>query len=90
MRERIYKYPLETTDHQVVVMPKGATPLCVQMQEDRPCLWARVDPGAATEAVGVYTVGTGHMLPRDLGLYLGTYQMLGGSLVWHVYTRRAE
>ena len=40
MKKKIYKYPLEVQDEQVVMLPTGAKILTVQSQKDRPCLWA--------------------------------------------------
>lgn len=89
--QKIYKYPLKTADVQMVEMPKGATILCVQTQGETPCLWAEVNPKAEKICRAFVTYGTGH--PLDDGTakhYIGTYQLRGGALVFHVYTDRIE
>jgi len=81
----IYKYQL-FAGHDVMEMPKGAQVLTVQAQNDKPHIWALVDPyESSVEArrFGVY--GTGHDMPDDLGPYIGTFQLEGGSLVFHVF-----
>lgn len=40
MEKRIYKYPLEITDKQSVEMPISAEILTVQIQKEKPFLWA--------------------------------------------------
>jgi len=88
---KIYKYPLKVEDVQMVEMPAGAVVLTVQAQGETPCLWAEVDPKAALVCRSFVTYGTGH--PMDDGPvrhYVGTYQLRGGALVFHVYTDRVE
>jgi len=86
---KVWKFPLATIDAQAMIAPRGARPLCVQVQGDppmeHPCLWAIVDPAAelVTRIVRVY--GTGHPIVEEHGEYVGTYQMSGGALVFHVF-----
>ena len=40
----VYKYELEITDEQIIRLPFAAEILTVQMQRDKCCLWALVDP----------------------------------------------
>jgi hypothetical protein len=84
----IWKYPLQVTDEQAVHMPEDADILCVQMQGGQLTMWAAVHPGNRLVPRRVVIFGTGHPIPDDAldGLgYVGTVQMGGGSLVWHVF-----
>lgn len=83
----IWKFPLEVRGNQVLEMPAGSLILTVQVQDLRPCLWAEVDDKTPLrEHVPVHTLGTGHQLmDGSHWQYVGTYQMEGGNLVWHVY-----
>lgn len=86
----IWKYELLTTDEQTMRIPKGAFVLCVQMQYDKPCLWALVDLDAERENRTFTTVGTGHQHDAKfwLGLqYIGTYQLYDGKIVAHVFEK---
>lgn len=83
----IWKYPLEMTDIQTIGVPRGAVPLSVQVQGETPCLWALVDPENPPRAMIVKTVGTGHACVLDGYRHLGTYQLHGGSLVFHVFVQ---
>lgn len=82
---RIFKYPLQATDRQLVNLPKGAELLTVQMQHGQPCLWALVDERQPTEDRAIMIYGTGHPI-NTLGKYLGTFQMDGGALVFHAFS----
>ncbi len=86
MKPTIYKYPLLILDEQDIEMPIGAGILTVQMQSGQPCLWALVDTERPMSKRKVLIRGTGH--PCD-GVkdycYLGTFQMKGGELVFHVF-----
>lgn len=83
----IFKYPLPIDDWVGIEMPLGATVLCVQVQGGVPCIWARVDPDAATAMRRFRVAGTGHHLefdPKDAA-YVGTVQLRDGALVLHVF-----
>lgn len=41
--KRIFKYQLEITDRQTILLPHDAEILSVQVQNQKPCLWAKVD-----------------------------------------------
>lgn len=82
----IWKFEFSTVDNPVVAMPRGAEILCVQTQRERPCLWALVDPGQPMQDRHLRVYGTGHPVEVvDEVNYIGTYQLHGGSLVFHVF-----
>ena len=84
----IWKYILEITDSQELIMPKGACVLTVQVQNNTPCLWALVNPNAEKESRIFETFGTGHPICCATDMhrnYIGTYQTHGDSLVFHVF-----
>lgn len=65
----IWKFPLSTTDRQVLAMPRGATLLSVQIQRGVPCLWALVDSTSpmGKRYIAVYGTGNPIAVPaRDL------------------------
>lgn len=82
-----WKYPLSITDRQIVSMPQGAQILTVQVQHDTPCLWALVNSENPLQARGIQIFGTGHPA-SNAGEYIGTFQVAGGSLVFHVFEDR--
>lgn len=89
MSKTIWKFPLTVADVQHVAMPTGAEILCVQTQHEGPCLWVRVDPSATMEKRSIAIVGTGHPAPEPSdGDYIGTFQIHGGALVFHVFAKR--
>lgn len=81
----IYKYPLELIGQQQILMPKDSRILAVQVQHEQTCLWAEVITENELVAVTINIFGTGHHLPDKPGHYIGTYQHLGGELIFHVY-----
>jgi hypothetical protein len=89
----IWKYELLTTDEQTVLMPMLAELLAVQVQNDKPCVWALVDPEQKQTRRGFRVYGTEQSLPNTTALagkYVGTYQLEGGSLVFHVFDMGSE
>lgn len=86
MTQKIYKYPIEIEDEVSVEMPLGAEILCVQMQGGHPCIWALVDADEVGKQVkGFIWRGTGHTMPDNHGKYVGTVQLHGGSLIFHLF-----
>lgn len=66
-------------------MPRAAKVLCVQVQHGAPQIWALVGNEAETvEARPFRVFGTGQEMPGGLS-YLGTFQLSGGGLVWHLF-----
>lgn len=91
MAERIiYKYPLEKLRVNVLTVPKGATFLSVQVQHEKPVVWALVDPHAPEERRTVFSVMTGQsMAPAPPGPFLGTTQHAGGTFILHHFVSPA-
>ena len=88
MEQTIWKYKLEVTDGQNISMPKGAEILTVLMQDEKPYLWALVDPTADTEFRFIEIFGTGNPILSDMGAsrkYISTFRILGGKLVFHAF-----
>jgi hypothetical protein len=66
-------------------MPKGAQLLSVCEHGGDICLWALVDPVAEKETRRFLGVGTGHDVPDVPMNFIGTANLSGGSLVFHVF-----
>lgn len=88
MKQSIWKYQLETVDSQTLLMPRGASILTVQTQNEIPCLWALVDPYESKEERVIEIFGTGHKVNDENGIrYIGSYQLMSGAFVGHVFER---
>ncbi len=86
MSKEIWKYTLgpgETTFD----IPCGSSFMSVQMQHGHAQLWALVDPENPKAQRSVIVVGTGH--PIDYTgqalTFIDTFQLEGGSLVFHAF-----
>jgi len=84
---KIFKYTLGVSDHQEIFPPANAEFINVQMQNDKICLWALVDPNMQEKAREIRVIGTGHPIYDDSGklAYIGTVQMMNGELIWHIF-----
>ena len=81
---RIYKYPLKIEETQLVILPDNAKILTVQMVGENPYLWAEIDTEEKPRERFIHTIPTG--VDFDVhGVYLGTYQLHRGILIYHVY-----
>jgi len=81
----IYKYPLLMTDQQQLYLPGGSEILCVQVQHEQPCIWVRQETTNSSVYRTLRTYGTGHQMQSPSEKYIGTYQLSGGQLVFHVF-----
>ena len=91
MTQAIWKFSLALPHDIIIVrMPVSARALCVQVQGGVPCLWALVyDTEGPTVNRKFRTYGTGHEHESITGTYVGTYQLAGGALVFHVFEEAA-
>lgn len=86
MSATVWKYELEVTDEQVVMMPAYATVLTVHVQKGQPCVWVKADSQATALVERRFFIhGTGHPVNSRAGRYVGTFQLDGGALVFHVF-----
>ena len=84
----IFKYPLNIDDELTIRMPQSARILAVQTQSETPCIWALVESRAASCSRRLAVRGTGHEAEGlDNATYVGTFQLAGGALVFHVFDR---
>lgn len=71
---------------QTVLIPKPCKLLTVQVQDDRPMLWALVhDVNAPKAEVNLRMYGTGHQHEEIYGHYISTFQLNSGALVFHMF-----
>lgn len=87
MKKEVWKFQL-TEPKESIEMPVEAQILTVQTQGGIPCLWALGDPSAPKELRCFEVYGTGHPIHYDMAIernYIGTFQINGGSLVFHVF-----
>jgi hypothetical protein len=91
MNLKIWKWDLINTDIQILTMPENPTFLTVQSQYNLPCLWALIDADAPRKDYKFRIIGTGNQIedteycPKFSGEYLGTYQLYGGQIVFHLF-----
>ena len=82
----IWKFPLKTVEAQSVEMPLDAKILSVQSQFEEPMMWCLVEPDKPKAFREIRIIGTGHPVEDDFtGIYVGTYQVYGGSGVFHLF-----
>lgn len=83
--EKIFKFLLEIADSQVIKVPQSSKLLCLQTQNDVPCIWAMVKPEAPLVNVTIEMYGTGHPIPDGDRTYLSTFQVKDGLYVFHCF-----
>lgn len=92
---QIWKFELGNTHITKIRMPLNAKILCVQAQMETPCIWAEVKNPVMknpimddlnTEERVFITYGTGLPMNEERNeKYIGTYQLMSGNYIFHVY-----
>ena len=82
---RIWKFDLRIDDLQIVEMPLGAQLLTVQEQGGWPRLWALCDESAPIRPRRIAMYGTGRPINEHPGIYIATFQIECGELVFHAF-----
>lgn len=82
---KIWKWSIEITDRQTLMMPAGAKILDVQVQDTDVALWALCNPDMPNVPRDIAIYGTGNHVPDSPGQYLATVQTHNNKLVWHVF-----
>lgn len=86
MTYEVWKYPVFISDEFSLSMPIGSKLLSVQTQFGKPQLWALVNPDVPKTDRRFRLAGSGHPIdPKWSDGYVGTWQDLGGSFVWHLF-----
>ncbi len=84
MTKTIWKYPAGP-GRWTHLMPAGAEILSVQVQRKDVQMWVLVDARKPNEAREFVAYGTGHPMPDDPGKFVGTFQIEGGDLIFHLF-----
>jgi hypothetical protein len=85
---RIYKYTIRVEGYFYLNLPVGAEILTVQVQYDKPQIWALVDPEQSSKPCRHFRVaGTDYDITedRDSLRYIGTFQLSGGAFIGHLF-----
>lgn len=87
---RIYKYTLDVTDHQIIRLPKEAVILSVINQGADIVLYALVNTKETQKCTfAIEIIGTGHKVPEQIEAFnfIGTVGIHNNSYVFHVFCR---
>ncbi len=88
MKRIIYKYPFGVCDFFQLSLPKGAEILSVQVQNETPCFWVLADPLEVQETRDFEILATGQPFDLTDQKFIGTFQLQGGSLIFHLFENR--
>lgn len=85
---KIFKYQIPVSDNFTLELPIGARILDVNLQYDKPFLWALIDENQKRIKMRQFAIfGTGQMIPPHIFpmVYIKTFQMHHGALIWHLF-----
>ena len=79
MIKQIWKFKVSGS----IQIPMDSQILTVQIQNDEPYIWVKVNPENDVETRTFEVVGTGHSFDDTNMKYIGTFQ--DGPFVWHLF-----
>lgn len=84
---KIWKYEVSLTGFTNLKIPEYAEFMCLREQDGVPFVWFLVDLDKEVVYKTLHTYMTGEELPHSssLGIYLGSFQILGDNHVGHVF-----
>lgn len=83
---QVWKYRITPEDNQSIHLPVGAEVLSVQTQNGSPELWCLCNPKETNyETRHFRLAGTGHPIEEANLVFIGTFQLDEGSLVFHLF-----
>lgn len=88
----IFKYRVPVTDILSIKLPVDAQIRCIMVdpKDEFPYIYAEVETENKTEERVFEVFGTGHEIIYDMGIeriYLGSFTILNGNFIGHVYER---
>lgn len=83
----IWKFPFEIEDNITIDMPFEAQILCIQTQNETPQIWALVEESNSIVPRHFEIFGTGQQITDGKRIYIETFQMYSGSLVFHLFEK---
>lgn len=88
----IWKFPIKNINDNISIeMPKDSYILTIRDQQGTACIWAIVDSEKPLVKRNFLIRGTGHDIENlSYDNYIGTFQLYGGSLVFHVFENNTE
>lgn len=97
MNDKIYKYTLEITDTQEILLPINAEILSVKEQNDNIVIYVFVEEDMITnvqfDTWRFQIRGTGHYsanFKRENYRFLDTVKLRNGALMFHVFCRKLD
>lgn len=88
-----WKYEVPAEDYFELSLPLGAKPLTVQAQHEKPQMWVLLDKDETIYVNRRFRVaGTGHIISESMKVlqHIGTFQLRGASLIFHVFEMHGE
>ena len=86
----IWKYKLEVIDKQTISIPTFGEILCVMVQDDKPCIWVSVNPQNDFEQRTFIIKGTGHNIIEYNIKYIGSFLLMSGTFVGHLFEEKIQ
>lgn len=87
MKETIWKYDIKIGGLNHLFLPVYSKVLCVQVQNENPVIWVKVNPENRKEDRCFSVFGTGFEIEtKDVEkIYIGSFQLNDGSFVGHLF-----
>jgi len=84
--KRVFKYQVPLQDKFTIDLPKGSQVLSVGVQSKTAFIWTLIDDEEPIiESRKFRLSGTGHPITDKCFIFIGTFQLDGGALIFHLF-----
>lgn len=84
---KIFKYEIPIEDEFTLKLPHSSQILSFQCQKGKPYIWVLHPENKPLVDHHFSLIGTGHHIKPCECNFIGTVQLLGGDLVYHLFQR---
>jgi hypothetical protein len=88
--KRVFKYPLEITDEQSILIPKNHNIISVIEKDNVPVVYVIVEDNDPCQVERHFSIrGTGHSIPGNIEAltFLGSIKTHNDQFVWHIWIK---
>lgn len=85
----VWKHEIPTEEMRLEITGPGLNPLHVGTPQGMINVWIEQNDTKVVRTIELRVFGTGHPIPDDFFRYVGTFKLLDGEFIGHLYARQS-
>lgn len=86
--KKIWKHTIPQDEMRLEVTGPGLNPLHVGTPQGQIDVWIERDDTRPERTIELQVFGTGHVISEEMERYVGTFKLLDGAFIGHIYARQ--